>query len=166
MEDEVLDWMQGSDDPQDFPEAAAPAETGDEVEASNAAEALEEAARVAAQPPDQDRAFIVTEVVDGSGYVRCEQAPWVEQRYLGRLAVWPWHEVPAKQRVTCTCYMHRKCSIIRPRLQVRDEVYVKWLLSGIPENAADVRGLHTTAASHKAAFQGILNSSVEAPTAG
>ena len=91
-------------------------------------------APVPAAPPTAADAARAAEI-GAEGYVYATVPPWSHTIPLGRLATFP-DSLPMEGRsVSCRCYMHLACSIVRMRAAYTDEALLRWLFEGEPLEA-------------------------------
>ena len=70
--------------------------------------------------------------IGAEGYVYATVPPWSHTIPLGRLATFP-DSLPMEGRsVSCRCYMHLACSIVRMRATYTDEALLRWWFAGEP----------------------------------
>ena len=136
--DEAIVHIDGEED------APVASDTGEEgvFDADAAAAAAEDEVAAAVAPIVED--FIaLTEVGDG-GYMRCLLSPLMERAMLARITYFPWDKPRADQNISCRCYLHPRCSLVRTHARWSEAMMIRWFILGVtPDMVAD-------AAAHRA----------------
>ena len=68
----------------------------------------------------------------------------MERAMLARMSYFPWDKPRADQNISCRCYLHPRCSLVRTHARWSEAMMIRWFILGVtPDMVAD-------AAAHRA----------------